>query len=92
MLVSDWAECSEEEMETGFTAFGQPICYVTEHYGTIIARPLEAHHPKGSLGPMWGGSFVFSSDSRFSEMTGTYLPLKLMDRYETQHLYDSLSQ
>lgn len=45
------------------------------------------HHDGVHVGPMAGGNFVYTSDSRFP---ATY-PIPLHDRYETQALYDLLS-
>lgn len=42
--------------------------------------------PKGTVGYMYGGCIVYTSDSRFRNR-----PLKLHDRTETQEEYDLLS-
>lgn len=40
--------------------------------------------PSGCVGPMFGGNFVYSSDSRFRKMSK--YPLPIHDRYEVQIL------
>ena len=45
------------------------------------------HHDGVHVGPMFGGNFVYSSDSRFP----ADYPLPVHDRYETQEQYDLLS-
>lgn len=44
--------------------------------------------PPGEVGPMFGGNFIYSSDSRFPSDT----PIKVFDRFETQQQYDALSR
>lgn len=44
----------------------------------------------GAIGPMFGGTFIYSSDGRFREHAGG--PLALHDRWETQEQYDVLSR
>jgi hypothetical protein len=59
-----------------------------------VGQPNEYMHvepinqPEGKIGPMAGGNFVYSSDSRFP---GRY-PLSVHDRFETQEQYDMLSR
>jgi hypothetical protein len=43
---------------------------------------------EGEIGPMFGGNFIYTSDSRFP----LDYPVKVHDRYETQELYDQLSR
>lgn len=40
---------------------------------------------------MFGGNFVYTSDSRFREYCGTTQPLPVHDRYETQEQYGRMS-
>lgn len=47
-------------------------------------EPLDG--PEGEIGPMFGGNFIYTSDSR-----GPNLPVKIFDRYESKELYDRLS-
>lgn len=51
----------------------------------IHAEPLE--QPKGRVGPMFGGNYISSSDSRFREIC--QYPIPVHDRFETQVQYDS---
>ena len=46
---------------------------------------------RGSVGPMFGGTFVGSSDSRFRKATGQRGPIPLHDRYETTEEYERMS-
>ena len=46
----------------------------------------------GMLGPMFSGSFAYSSDSRWREATGMYGAIPIHDRYETPAQYDMLSR
>ena len=41
---------------------------------------------EGELGPMFGGNFIYSSDSRFPSDS----PIKVFDRFESQKLYNEL--
>ena len=65
--------------------------------GHAILRPVEAKKP-GMVGPMSGGNFGYSSDSRFSEavqkLTGSrhYGAVHIHDRYETPEQYRVLSR
>lgn len=52
-----------------------------------LAKPL------GAVGPMFGGAYVASSDSRFTEaVEGMYGAVPLHDRFETPAQYESLSR
>ena len=44
----------------------------------------------GRVGPMFGGNYVSTSDSRFKDLAR--YPLPVHDRYETQEQYDLLSR
>lgn len=52
----------------------------------VSAEPIE--QPKGMCGPMFGGSFIYTSDSRFPND----YPIPLHDRFETQEQSDILSR
>jgi len=75
---------------------GGPCVVVTEsRYGYKSARvcnwdgvPIKR---PGQIGPMFGGTFIYSSDSRFREHCGSQ-PIALHDRWETQAQYDILSR
>lgn len=50
------------------------------------AAPL--YSPPGMYGPMFGGNFLWTSDSRFP----TAAPLPIHDRFETPEQYEQLSR
>lgn len=49
--------------------------------------------PKGTVGPMFGGSFVSASDSRWADILGERVggPIPVHDRFETSEDYAILS-
>lgn len=55
------------------------------------AAPLV--HQSGKCGPMFGGNFVYTIDSRMAEAMGTTCscPVQVHDRYETEAEYRALS-
>jgi len=57
----------------------------------LTIQPIKDLWPKGYVGPMSGGAFVSTTDSRFSEYTGIYAAISLHDRFETQEMYNLLS-
>jgi hypothetical protein len=65
--------------------------------GTSEGTEYCPRYEDGKVGPMWGGSFVHTSDSRFAEaveiLTGTKsgLAVPLHDRFETPAQYEALS-
>jgi len=65
--------------------------------GHAILRPVGAKKP-GMIGPMFGGNYASTSDSRFSEalrdLTGAshYGAVPIFDRYETTEEYEALSR
>lgn len=54
----------------------------------VHAEPLSG--PAGSCGPMAGGNFVYSCDSRFRQHVCAY-PISVHDRFETPEEYRRLS-
>lgn len=52
-----------------------------------IAVPEEPAPSARRIGPMFGGHFVYSSDSRFGPMAHGARPLPVHDRYETPEHY-----
>jgi hypothetical protein len=56
----------------------------------LYAVPVDGRDTAGMVGPMFGGNFVYSSDSRFRRVCP--YPIPVHDRWETQELYDSLSR
>lgn len=61
------------------------ILFCTKEY--IHCEPVESTR-RGNVGYMAGGTFVYSSDSRFP----SDYPIPLHDRQETQEQYDMLSR
>lgn len=53
----------------------------------LHAEPLVK--PEGMVGPMFGGNFIYSSDSRFRAISA--YPIPLHDRFETPEQYKTLS-
>lgn len=56
--------------------------------GTYI---VPADSPSGLLGPMNGGTFAASSDSRFRDFVDLYGAIPVHDRFETPEQYRNLS-
>lgn len=52
----------------------------------VHAEPLEK--PPGMVGPMFGGNFVHTSDSRFPNS----YPIPIHDRFETPDQYERMSR
>ena len=50
----------------------------------LHAEPLVK--PKGMVGPMFGGNFIYTSDSRFPSS----YPIPVHDRFETKEFYNSM--
>lgn len=68
-------------------------------FGSIVAEPINIPNSKKLAGPMFGGCFVYSSDSRFSRaierqtgLEAPYAAIPLHDRFETWEQYDMLSR
>lgn len=62
----------------------------------VVRRPGYTHcEPliagRSGIGPMAGGNYVYSMDSRFTTSVGRY-PVPVHDRFETQEQYDLLSR
>lgn len=53
---------------------------------------LEMLFPNKKGITMDGGNFAYSSDSRFQKITGSWNPIPIHDRVETQEEYDNLSR
>lgn len=54
-------------------------------FGMTCTRVLPVPVKKsGFRGPMFGGNFVYSSDSRFTDLTGDCVPVAIHDRYEQE--------
>ncbi len=61
-------------------------------HGTKHVVPLTGHETDGMVGPMMGGNYAASHDSRWSEAVGFYGAVAIHDRWETQEQYDQLSR
>lgn len=48
--------------------------------------------PEGMIGPMFGGTFAYSSDSRFFEKVNRHGAIPIHDRFETPEQYERLSR
>lgn len=48
----------------------------------LHAEPTDKDRPLNMAGPMFGGNFVFTSDTRFNEVSRQ--PIPVHDRFETQ--------
>jgi hypothetical protein len=53
----------------------------------VHAEPVEARH--GMIGPMSGGNFVHTSDSRYRDLVGHDYPISVHDRFDTVADYNS---
>lgn len=57
----------------------------------IYCTPVFEVNGKVSTGFMAGGNFIYSSDSRFEEISGCSHPIPIHDRTESWELYNALS-
>jgi hypothetical protein len=50
--------------------------------------------PKGTIGPMFGGSYASSSDATWAQILGERVgrPIPIHDRFETPEVYEMLSR
>ena len=53
----------------------------------LHAEPI-APAPEGCVGPMFGGNFIYTCDSRFPSP----YPIPVHDRYETYEVYDLMTR
>lgn len=56
----------------------------------LHAEPRNVGDKSNLVGPMFGGNFVYTSDSRFNAVSK--YPIPVHDRWETRQAYDSLSR
>ena len=61
------------------------ICDEPYYY---VVKKYPSENEKKCAGPMFGGSFIYTSDSRFP----LKYPVPLHDRYESWEMYESMSK
>jgi hypothetical protein len=78
--------CEENRIDKDTVLWLNPrILWGCDHF---FAEPLEK--PKNAAGPMFGGNFCYTSDSRLYRFGGDYhLPIPIHDRFETAEDYGS---
>lgn len=59
---------------------------------TLVDGRWVPARPEGVVGPMMGGCYIATSDSRFRRLSGVYGAVPLHDRFETPAQYRELSQ
>lgn len=69
---------------------GEPYLELVRNAYRVHAEPRNFGDVSGLVGPMFGGNFVYSSDSRFRKVCPA--PIPVHDRYETQEQNDVLSR
>jgi hypothetical protein len=67
-----------------------PAAVITSRAGNKVITPEVG--PVDCAGPMFGGTFGHSSDSRFSKAAGIYGALPIHDRYESWANYERMSR
>jgi len=68
-----------------------PIVKLQNNGGYLSAVPVDQPEGDGAaIGPMFGGCFIWSSDSRMRRLSQQ--PIPLHDRFESAELYDMLSR
>ena len=80
---------------TTFTLLGEneepagkgPFLRLAKRHGHIYCEPIESK--PGAIGPMNGGNFVYTSDSRWRDLVGHGYPISVHDRFETVAQYNS---
>ena len=62
-----------------------------ELWGEDHSMAIPLIHESGKCGPMFGGNFVYTSDSRLYKLNGLTcaVPIAVHDRYETERDYAS---
>jgi hypothetical protein len=54
-------------------------------------RIVPVFKPEGAVGPMFGGNYAASSDSRVRDAIGFYGAVAIHDRFESPEMYNLLS-
>jgi len=67
------------------------ICLEVRRRGDYVYAVPMYGTPKGVAGPMFGGNYVCTSDSRFSEAFGSR-PIPVHDRFDTWEDHERLSR
>lgn len=84
--------CEDNEIDPDTALWFNPRMLWGEFHP--IAEPLIK--PKGKIGGMFGGNFIYTSDSRFPSLYGAmncaHYPIPVHDRFETQEEYDFYSR
>jgi hypothetical protein len=82
--------CAEKGINVDAALWLNPRILWNEYHP--FAEPLIK--PVGLIGPMSGGNFVFTSDSRFPSLYGkmncAHFPIPVHDRFETPEYYNSM--
>jgi len=89
LIVSDIKECQIFDI-TPKTVLRSPLVVIKKRGDYVYAEPLDAPD-SNNVGWMMGGSFIYSSDSRFRDYFNGY-PIPLHDRQETQEEYEMMSR
>ena len=64
------------------------VCLVRRTFGKkeyLHVEPVDISTGQKQIGPMFGGAFIYSSDSRFGKIS--QYPIALHDRFETPEEY-----
>ena len=73
----------------------KPVFVLIERnlFGRVVvhAQPIGKPQDRNAVGPMFGGNFLYSSDSRFRDRVNEY-PIPIHDRFETKEQYEALSR
>jgi hypothetical protein len=64
------------------------VLLVKRNVGGVYLHAEPIKQPTGMIGPMAGGAFIYTSDSRFPSR----YPISLHDRWESQRSYDMLTR
>jgi len=68
-----------------------PAIYLDKIRDHVFASPVDKTQEKSGTW-MFGGNFVYSSDSRFSKLTNDGNPIPVHDRFEDWDTYDRMSR
>lgn len=96
-VSSSWlfVDCSREEaLQLCEKEYINPYEQMILVRRTLWGRNADYAEPlmKKAGHQMFGGNFIYTSDSRFSEWTGSRAPIAVHDRFETREEYDFYSK